>query len=298
MMPRLVTAERAAFAPGRSASGTRRGMLRGGARQVRGARGGGCGGDHRCDQDRQVRHSDEREHQHEDQPDAVAGRHQAAAVEPVGDHPAKRAQRHQGHHPGGRGDTHPHRGMGALVDHSDQGQVVQPVTGLQHGQAAQQPAERRVAQRRPDGPGRRVVQVHHALLFPCGITSSVGLRGGAPHRRADLSGLAARLRSAGGPLHPDGPGRRVLHLHRAPRPRCVITSTVGRRSLSGAWNKASTCWTSPSTSPTLSTAFLRGIPWRCAGRGWYRRLTAGGRAHIRRDHGAVAHEKGQPEGCP
>jgi hypothetical protein len=44
------------------------------------------------------------------------------------------------------------------------------------------------------------VQVHRASFPRCGITSILGLSGGAPHRLDDPSGLAVRLRSAGLPL--------------------------------------------------------------------------------------------------
>ena len=44
------------------------------------------------------------------------------------------------------------------------------------------------------------MQVHRASFPRCGITSILGLSGGAPHRLDDPSALAVRLRSAGLPL--------------------------------------------------------------------------------------------------
>ena len=95
--------------------------------------------------------------------------------------------------------------------------------------------------------------------FPRGITSSVGLRGMEPLRPADQSGLAARLRSAGGLLRRMVPADGFGIFTGAPRPRCGITSTVGRGSLPGvARNKTSTCWTSRSAPPTLPRLSFEG----------------------------------------
>lgn len=124
----------------------------GNARQIGGRGRRGQGGDHRCEQDRQPgrRYRDQQEHERE--PDHVGDDHDAAAVEPVGEHPGERAERHERHNPGRRRDAHPQRRVSAVVDQHGQREIVEPITDLRHSQRRQQPAEGRVPQRRADRP--------------------------------------------------------------------------------------------------------------------------------------------------
>ena len=191
MMPAPATADRAALAPGRSASSTRRGVTAathgryGAAAAVAAAAitGASTIGSRAA--------ATAASTDHEPHPDQVAGDHDAAAVEPVGEHSAERTERHDRHDPGRGGDARPQRRVGAVVDQHDQGQVVEPVADLGHGQGRQEPAECRVAQRGADGARGRVLCVH-ALHGRA--------KGPAAHRRAAVDGRVRALISAGGAL--------------------------------------------------------------------------------------------------
>ena len=116
------------------------------ARQVGGGGGGRRGGDQRGQQDRRVSDHEQGQQDHQGGPRDIAGDHDAPPVKPVGDHPAQRPQGHDRDHPRGSGDPGPQRRVGPVIHQGDEGQVVQPVAQLGHGQPAEQPAERRVTQ--------------------------------------------------------------------------------------------------------------------------------------------------------
>ena len=142
IMPAPVTADRAALAPGRSASSTTRGVTaathgRYGAAAVVAAAaitGASTIGSPAA--------ATAASTDHEPHPGQVAGDHDAAAVEPVGEHSAERTEHDDRHDPGRGGDAGPQRRVGAVVDQHDQGQVVEPVADLGHGQGRQEASGR------------------------------------------------------------------------------------------------------------------------------------------------------------
>ena len=145
---------RSALAPGRSASGTSRGVVA----AVHGGygRGGGGGqpGEHRSQDDGQPGQRDGAQPEHEDDADQVGDDHRPAAVEAVGDHAAQRSEHDDRHDPrGGRGGQ-PAGAVGALVDEGQQRDVVEPVPRLRDGEPDQQPAEGAV----PEGAAHRAAE--------------------------------------------------------------------------------------------------------------------------------------------
>ena len=156
----MPTTARAALAPGRSASGTSRGVVAAAARRV--GRGGGRrqAGQERREDDGQPgqRHAGEREH--EAGADEVGHDHRPAAVEPVGDHAAQRAEHDDRQHAGGGRRGEPAGAVRPLVDEGQQRDVVEPVPRLRDGEPGEQPAEVAVPQGAAHGPRRRASRPH------------------------------------------------------------------------------------------------------------------------------------------
>jgi hypothetical protein len=80
---------------------------RGDARHIRGGGRGRRGRDHRGEHDRQPGRGHRGQHEHEPHSDQVAGDHDTAAVEPVGQDSAERTESHDRHDPGRGGGTRP-----------------------------------------------------------------------------------------------------------------------------------------------------------------------------------------------
>ena len=144
----MPTADRSAFAPGRSASGTSRGVVA----AVHGGYGAAAAVASPARTGARTTGSPASATAASPSMSAARTRSEATidptAVEAVGDHAAERAEDDDRHDPGGGRRGEPAGAVGALVDEGQQGHVVEPVPRLRDGEPDQQPAEGGVPQRR------------------------------------------------------------------------------------------------------------------------------------------------------